>query len=361
MKAVEAVEQLLNDAIKEGAFPGANYAIVWKDRVLCGSLGKKSLYETVEENDIDTLYDMASLTKVVCTTTCILKLIEAGKLRLYAPVKKFIPEFRHENVTIWNLMTHTSGLPEGVPSAHDLKTKEEVWEKIFALDLKYETGSAIHYSDIGYILLGKIVEIVTNRPLNVFAKEEIFDKLDMKDTGYLPQNKQRCAPTERREDRVYQGIVRGEVHDETAYALGKVAGHAGLFSTVKDITLFLQMFLNEGKHREQQFLSPATIDILYTPQVEEREGVGLHMNQRSLGWINRGSASSAGCLTSKDTVLHTGFTGTNIWIDRKNEVAFVLLTNRVHPTRKNNLHIDVRPRIANYIIAHLEELKEEAR
>lgn len=359
MTKLEELNELVKTGVVDGAFPGANYAIILKDKIVMNSVGNKSLYPKVEENDINTIYDMASLTKIISTTTCVLKLIESGILRLYAPVKKYLPDFKFDNISVWNLMTHTSGLPEGVPHANTLKTKEEVWEKIQNLELKYEPGTKIHYSDVGYILLGRIIEVLTNKPLNKFAKEEIFDKLKMYDTGYLPEYSSRIAPTEYRDDTVYQGYVIGKVHDETSYALGGVAGHAGLFSTVKDVANFLQMILNDGVFEGHKFLSKATIDVLYTPQVEEKTGVSKITEKRSLGWINRGPASSAGELTSPDTILHTGFTGTNIWVDRQNEVAFVLLSNRVHPTRKNILHMDARARYANFIIAHLDEIKEE--
>ncbi len=356
MKKIDEFNNLIKQGIDEGAFPGANYAIVFKDKTILGSFGNKSLYPSIEPNDINTVYDMASLTKVVSTTTCVLKLVEKGLLRIYAPVQKYIPEFKHSNVTVWNLLTHTSGLPEGV-SWRGLTSKEMLWERIFNLDLTFEPGTKLKYSDVGFILLGKIVENITKMKLNEFAKSEIFDKLEMKDSGYLPLDVNRCAPTELRNDEVYQGYVRGSVHDETAYALGGVAGHAGLFSTVEDISHFLQMILNNGVYKNNKYFSSSTIDLIYTPQIEETKGIQINYNKRSIGWINRGAGSSAGELTSHDTILHTGFTGTNIWIDRKNEVAFVLLTNRVHPSRSNLLHMDVRARLANFIIANLDEIK----
>lgn len=359
MKTIEKFNQLVVDSINEGAFPGANFAIVFKNGVYMNSFGNKSLYPEPEKNDINTLYDMASLTKIICTTTCALRLIEDGKLRLYAPVKKYFPEFPFSNITVWNLMTHTAGLPEGIVGIKDLKTPKEVWDKILKIELKYEPNTKIHYSDIGYITLGKVIENIVKMPLNEFSKVEIFDKLKMSDTSFLPKDVTRCAPTEQRDDNYYKGMVRGFVHDETALCLGGVAGHAGLFSTVKDVANFLTMILNNGSFEGKQFLSSGTIDVLYTPQVEEKEGVSLIGNRRSLGWINRGAGSSAGELTSSDTILHTGFTGTNIWVDRKNEVAFVLLSNRVHPTRQNVLHMDARARFANFIIGHLDELKKE--
>lgn len=359
MKAIERFNELVEQGVKDGAFPGANYAIIFKDKVIFGSHGYKALYPEKEENNLDTIYDMASLSKVISTTTCALKLVEEGLLRIYAPVKKYLPEFRHEGVTVWNLLTHTAGLPEGLVGAHNLTTNDDVWQKIIDTDLKYEVGSTIKYSDLGFIILGKVIESITNKKLNEFSKSEIFDKLEMIDTGYLPTDISRCAPTELREDMVFNGYLRGRVHDETAYALGGVAGHAGLFSTIKDVSKFLLMLLNDGMYKDQKFLSKATIDLLYTPQVEEKKGVIINDNKRTLGWINRGAGSSAGELTSEDTILHTGFTGTNVWVDRKNEVAFALFTNRVHPTRKNLLHMDVRVRLANFIIAHLDELRQE--
>lgn len=359
MKRIDELNNLINEAIEEGAFPGANYAIVFKDKIIVNSLGNKSLIPIVEPNNIDSIYDMASLTKIISTTTMALKLVENGKLRLYSPVQKYLPKFRHSSVTIWNLMTHTSGLPEGIHGLFSLKTPDEVWQKIYELDLKYPPNEGIHYSDVGYIILGKVIETITKKELNILVKEEIFDKLNMIDTTYLPVYFDRIVPTENRDDPLFQGVVRGIVHDETAYLLGGVAGHAGLFSTIKDVSIYLQMILNNGLYNNQPFLSKSTIDVLYTPQVEEKNGVSLITEKRSLGWINRGPGSSAGELTSLDTILHTGFTGTNIWVDRKNEVAFALLSNRVHPTRKNTLHMDARAKIANYIIAHLDEIKND--
>lgn len=358
MSKINEFNKLIEEAICAGAFPGANYAIVFKDKAIVGSFGNKSLYPNVEKNDIDTIYDMASLTKVVSTTTAVLLLVERGLLRISATVKTYLPKFKHDSVTVWHLLTHTSGLPEGV-SWKDATDPLSICERIYNLELKFTPGDKIQYSDVGFILLGKIVESITHRRLDEFVKSEIFDKLKMFDTCYLPKDCLRCAPTEYRDDSVYQGYVRGSVHDETAYSLGGVCGHAGLFSTVKDMSNFLQMYLNNGIYEGNKILSKQTIDLVYTPLVEEKKGICLRYNLRSIGWINRGFGSSAGELTSYDTILHTGFTGTNIWIDRKNEVAFVLLTNRVHPTRKNLLHMDVRARLANFIIANLEEIKNE--
>ncbi len=346
------LDKLINDAISDGAFPGCNIGLVTKDDKYFASYGKKALLPKEEDNDIDTLYDMASCSKVLSTTTCLYKLLEAGKIRLYDSVKTYLPRFMYDNITIWDLMTHSSGLPSSVTKGSTITSYDMAIDLIYATEVSYEKNTKIVYSDVGYILLGFIVEAVTGKPLNEAAKELVFDPLEMYDTTYNPVDAKRCAPTEDRDDIVCHGVVRGKVHDERAYWLGGVAGHAGLFSTVKDISHFIEMVLNNGVYKGKMFLSPASIDLMFTPQVKEAKGVSLDTNQRGLGWIVKGDYCSAGDLASKETILHTGFTGTNVFIDRINKVGFTMLANRVHPTRENTKIIPFRGRLGNYIIAH---------
>ena len=351
MDKVKGLNLIMEEAVSEGVFPGANYVVVTDDDEYFGSFGKKSTYETVEDNDLDTLYDMASCSKVISTTTSILLLLERGKLRLYDSVSLYVPELKYTNITIWDLLTHSSGLPADVSRANSVKSKEELFEKIFNVELKYDKNTNIVYSDIGFILLGLVVEKISGQTLDVFAKENIFDVLGMNSTGYNPSDINRCAPTELRNDEVVKGMVRGKVHDEKAYIMNGVAGHAGLFSCVKDLAKFIKMILNDGMHEGKQFLSKATIDLIYKPQVRIQNGVSLDYNQRGLGWIVRGDWCSAGDLASEETILHTGFTGTNIAIDRINRVGFSILSNRVHPSRSNIKVIAWRGRTGNYIIS----------
>lgn len=349
---IQGLNELLNDAINDSAFPGVNYCVVTDEEMYFNSLGKKALFPAEEENDIDTLYDMASCSKVVSTTSCIFKLLEQGKLRLYDTVKLYLDRFDYPDVTIWDLMTHSSGLPSGISGSSKLKSREEALDRIFGARMIYEKNSKILYSDIGFILLGLIVEKISKMNLSDFAKKYIFDPLEMTSTGYNPLDVVRCAPTEKRNDEIVKGIVRGKVHDEMAYILGGVAGHAGLFSSVKDLSHFIKMILNDGVYNGKQIFSKATIDLMFTPQVRVAKGVSLDLNQRGLGWIVRGDYCSAGDLASEQTILHTGFTGTNIFIDRINRVGFAMLTNRVHPTRANVKIIPLRGRIGNYVIAN---------
>ena len=354
-KKVEELTKRLEEAANEGVFPGGNFALVCNEGTFTGSVGKKALFPEAIDNDIDTIYDMASCSKVVSTTTCILKLLEQGKLRLFDTVKKYLPRFKHENVLIWDLITHTSSLPAGVSGVCKIKSREEALDKIYALDLIYEKNTKIVYSDIGFILLGFIIEEVSKMKLDEFALKYVFEPLEMTNTGYNPVEISKCAPTEERNDDIVQGIVQGKVHDEMAYILGGVCGHAGLFSTCKDMANFIEMVLNYGEFKGKKILSKASIDLMFTPQVQEKKGIALTLNTRGIGWIVQGDYCSAGDLASPETILHTGFTGTNVFIDRINMVGFSLLTNRVHPTRQNTKIIPFRGMIGNYIIANFGE------
>lgn len=352
---IKEFNDIIRKVITEEKLPGANYVIVTPRKKTFGCLGNKAIVPTIEENSFNTIYDLASMSKVVSTTSCAMKLVEEGKLRMFDSVTKYIPEFKHSNVRVYDLLTHTSGMKSYLAGAANLDNPEEVWQKILELDLEYERGTKILYSCINYIILGKVIEKVSGMSLDAFANEVVFKPLEMKDTCYNPVDVNRCAPTEKRVDSVYNGILRGRVHDETAYALGGVSGNAGVFSTIEDISHFIEMILNDGVYKEKRIFSKATIDLFFTPQVKETSGVYLVEEQRSIGWIIKGAASSAGELTSEETILHTGFTGTNIWIDRKNKVGFCMLSNRVHPSRETNPTISLRAKLANYVIAHIEE------
>lgn len=353
---IKGLEELLQKAIDEGVFPGVNYCLL-ADKTYLNSLGKKSLFPKVEPNRLDTLYDMASCSKVVSTTTCLMLLLERGKLRLYDAVSAYLPNFRHQDITIWDLMTHTSGLQADLSKAAKLASRDECLERIYACDPVYPKNSKIVYSDIGFILLGFVIEAISGLSLDEFAKKNVFEPLEMVDTGYNPADIERCAPTELRQDEIYNGYVRGHVHDEKSYILGGVAGHAGLFSTVSDLSHFMGMILDDGKYKGKVFLSKPTVDLLFKKQVEMQSGISLDTDSRGLGWIVKGCLSSSGDLTSPNTIQHTGFTGTNLWIDRNNQVAFCMLSNRVHPTRDNLKLIPFRAKVGNYVISHFSGRK----
>lgn len=347
----KTIDALINEAIEDKAFPGGCLCVIANGKINLKSYGLKAKYPVEEENNIDTLYDMASCSKVISTTTSILILVEQGKLRLFEPVKNILPEFKMEKVTVWDLLTHTSGLIEGLPGSHQM-TKEQIIEGIMNLEPKYEKNSKIVYSDLGFIVLGLIVEKISKMPLDQFSKKYIFDPLEMYNTGYNPTDEKRCAPTEDRGGY----IDRGYVHDEVAHIFGGVAGHAGLFSTIEDVSHFMQMVLDEGMYKGKRILSKQTIELMFTPQVEDVNKISVNNEKRSVGWIVKGPYPCSGDLASNETIMHTGFTGTHVAIDRKNKVAISLLTNRVHPTRQNLKLISFRTRLGNYIFSHLEEM-----
>ena len=345
---IQGINNLIEQAIADGVFPGANYALIKNGKTYCTSLGSRALYPEKEANTLATRYDMASCSKVVSTTTSIMILLEQGKLRLFDAVATFLPFFPHSDVTVWDLMTHTAGLPPLI-SRSLYHTKEELIPLIQKVELKYERNTKIVYSDLGFILLGWIVEAISGMGLDAFSHKYIFEPLEMINTGYCPTDPLICAPTEDRGEY----IDRGYVHDEAAKTLGGVAGHAGLFSTVEDMSHFMEMILNRGTYHNKRILSPQTIDLLFVPQVEEPKGIAKTLNRRALGWIVKGDYPCSGDLASPETIMHTGFTGTHIFIDRINKVAFCMLTNRVHPTRENVKIIAFRGRLGNYIMSHL--------
>lgn len=350
------LDALVNKAIEEKVFPGCNIAIVKMDdegkiKKSFYSYGNKALFPNVEENNIDTIYDMASCSKVVSTTTCIMLLLQRGQIRLYDYIKKYLPDYKYDDVTIWDLLTHTAGLPEGLIGCHHMN-REEIINGVLNLEKKFEKNTKIAYSDCGFVLLGMIVESVSGKTLDEFAKENIFDVLDMKDSCYNPNDELRCAPTEDRGGY----IDRGYVHDEMCHNMGGVAGHAGLFSTVKDISNFIEMILCNGVYKGKKVLDKTVIDLLYKAQVEEKIGNGVETNKRGLGWIVKCKNSCSGDLVSDETIMHTGFTGTNIFVDRINKIGFVMLSNRVHPTRQNPRLVPFRGHIANFVLANKENL-----
>jgi len=355
LKITSRLSELIEQGISEGAFPGLNLVIVNDMGRVTASYGKKALFPKFEGNSVDTIYDMASVSKVVSTTTAILLLLEEGYLRLYDSVSKYLPLFRHKDICVIDLITHTSGLQSDLPKAASIKSRKDALEMIYNCDPVYEKGSKIVYSDVGFILLGFIIESIAKTGLDVFTKSKIFLPLEMKDTGYNPEDKIRCAPTEERRDTIFDGIVRGHVHDEKAYILGGVAGHAGLFSTVSDLGNFIKMVLDEGKYKNNQFMSKACINMLFRPRMavfETNKIDEIPLQRRSVGWICDENNSNGGDFISPLTITHTGFTGTNIVIDKGNRIGFSLLSNRVHPTRDNLKHMSYRSKIGNYIISH---------
>jgi beta-N-acetylhexosaminidase len=340
--AYEVVER----AVKDKAFPGATLAVGFRGKVAIHAFGKLSYHAKSPAVVPATMYDIASLTKVVVTTTLVAKLAEgdfAVPLDLDAKIERYLPEWadgpqpewRHR-VTLRNLLTHTSGLPPFKEYWRTSKSKPDTLTKIFAEPLEYEPGTKEVYSDLGIILMAEIIERLTGKTLDDLASAFIFSPLGMKDSMYKPPRKlwPTIAPTEI-DNNYRHRLIQGEVHDENAYAIGGVSGHAGVFSTAPNLAAFCQMLLNGGVYEHQRILRRATVTQFTTPQQ-------LSGGTRTLGWAVPTPGGLSGHYFSEHSFGHTGFTGTSIWIDPDRQLFVVFLTNRVHPTRENQKIQQVR-------------------
>ena len=331
-QAIAEVDLLLERHLAEAAFPGA-VAAVGKDGALAylRAFGRLSYDTDAPAVETDTIYDLASLTKVVVTTTMAMILVDQGLVDLAAAVSTFLPGFKgggRERVTVWHLLTHSSGLPGWAALYEEAIGRQAYLRRIEATPLSFEPGRQSEYSDLGFMLLGEVLERVAGEDLDVFARRAILGPLGMKDTLYRPgpERLPRIAPTER--DPWRGRLLRGEVHDGNAFALGGVAPHAGLFGTALDLATFAQMILDGGVHDGKRIVSRETVE-RFTRRA------GIPGSSRALGWNTPAPGSSAGGLLSPESVGQTGFTGTSLWIDAPRRLFLILLTNRVHPTRAN--------------------------
>jgi uncharacterized protein YbbC (DUF1343 family)/CubicO group peptidase (beta-lactamase class C family) len=340
------IEPLVEKSIERGDMPGCVVLIGRRAGIVFEkAYGNRAIEPETVPMTTDTVFDMASLTKPVATATSVMILIERGQLRLQDKVSKFFPEFAtngKEDTTIEHLLIHSAGLiPDNALSDYD-----EGWEsakpKICDLEAISEPGERFKYSDVGFILLGKIIEEVSGKPVNEFAKEEVFEKLDMDETGYLPPDelKARAAPTEKRDGEWLVGVV----HDPRAAKMDCVAGHAGLFSTAQDMAAFATMMLNSGRHGDLRLLSAATID-------EMTAARNIRGQRRALGWDSQtGYSRNRGEFMSRRAFGHGGFTGTAMWIDPELDLYVIFLSNRLHPDGQGEVN-DLAGRIGTIACA----------
>ena len=331
------IDEAVRQAIARGDIPGAVVVIVHRGHVIFRkAYGQRSTQPANSPMLPEVVFDLASLTKPIATATSIMLLVEQGKLRPSDRLAQYLPAFRRketEAITIAHLLLHTSGFIADNPLADYQKGRAEAWKRLYALNPVTTPGTRFTYSDVNYILLGKVVEQVSGQPLDRFAEQHIFAPLGMNETTFRPQGKlkERCAPTEKRNGR----WLVGEVHDPRAELLGGVAGHAGLFASADDLAVYAQMLLNGGAYGGRRILSTKSVRLMTEPHpVAERKGQGL----RSYGWdvrtrfsSNRGKGFAAG-----KGFGHTGFTGTSLWVDPESQTAVIILSNRVHPNGKGN-------------------------
>ena len=338
------LDSLMRVAIAAGAAPGGSLVIGRFGRLVhvagYGRLDTAHAARTVDENSI---FDMASLTKVIATTTAAMILEEQGLLDLERTVASYLPGFdspEKSAITVRQLLEHRGGLEAFAALYTDTRGREEYLSKINSRPARSSPGVEMVYSDWDLILLQLIIERITGQTLDQFTTEKIFAPLGMTSTMFNPDSAtywSRVAATEI--DSARGGVVIGKVHDENANAIGGVAGHAGLFSSARDLAIFAQMTLNGGTYGGARIVRPETLARWTAPQ--------SRLSSRALGWDTPSGSSSAGRYFSPRSFGHTGFTGTSIWIDPERGLFVILLTNRVNPTRDNQRHVPLRKAVAD--------------
>jgi len=364
---LEKISLRMNEAVEENVFPGAVVLVAYQGKIVFHeAFGSSRIIPQKVPMTQGTLFDIASLTKPVATTTACMFLIQRGLLKLEDPVNKIISEFGHgdkDRVTIFHLLTHSSGLrawrplyqevnpeAEGRPELlGDDVTRQRIYGMVHKEPLSYPTATQSLYSDLGFILLGEVIERLTRMRLDRFHEQEISPKFKLVETFFLPwreeQSRSRLigrivAATEDCPWR--KKVLSGVVEDENAYAMGGVSGHAGLFSTALDLHRFLETLLHADSG-DRAIWSPKLVRNFLTRQTE------VPKSSWALGWDTPSTPSVSGQFFSHNSFGHLGYSGTSIWVDRDKKLIVILLTNRVHPTRKNNKIQKFRPEIHDLI------------
>jgi beta-N-acetylhexosaminidase len=349
------IDMVMQEAINDSVFPGGVVGVMRKGVMVWQQGYGYHDYDKTRKVANNDVYDLASLTKVIATTTSVMKLADEGRLDVRDRVAKYIPEFDTDDkreITIDQLLTHTSGLPAFQVYVDELKTREEIVRAVRNEPLVNNPGEEYVYSDLGFILLAEIVEEVSGLRIDRYVRNNFFYPMGMKSSFFNPKKvgrwiSNRIPPTEI--DTTYRdGLVQAEVHDERAWFMDGVAGHAGLFSSVDDLSKLAYLLLNDGKFGGREYLKPETIKTF----TERRSSI----NQRAYGYDRKSEGfSTAGDLTGPNSFGHTGFTGTSFWIDPDEEIAIIILTNRVHPSRTYGSTISrVRAKIADTVMEAIE-------
>jgi len=371
------IDNAAQKSIERREMPGAVVLAARRGRVVWRkAYGARAVLPAREAMTTETIFDLASLTKVVATATSVMILIERGQVRLSDPASVYVPELKgegKEKITIEQLLTHRTGFAPDFDLSEQWTGYDEAIKRLATERLRSTPGTRFVYSDLNYITLGEVVRRVSGLMLDEFARRNIFEPLKMRDTGFRPRAEltSRIAPTEtKRGQASYLGArsegiaategehwLRGEVHDPTAFRMNGVAGHAGLFSTVDDMAIYCQMILNGGEYGGARILSPMGVAMMTRPRIVNDEGAA-----RGLGWdVSSSFSSNRGDLFPPGSFGHTGFTGTSIWIDPASETFVVFLSNRVHPNGKGDVSA-VRGRIASIVAASvMDEPVDNAR
>lgn len=340
---------ILSDAVDQHVFPGASVAVTHSGNLVAlKAVGRFTYDENSRVVDTATIFDLASLTKVVATTTMTMILFERGLLDLEAPVIGVVPEFgvqdsRRGEVTFRQLLAHSSGLPAYEKLFLRAKNKGDLLRQAFSVPLKYDPATHTEYSDIGFIVLGLALERIAGEPLDRFCQREMFGPLGMANTAYNPPSSWRETIPPTADDRTFRKrIIQGEVQDENASVLAGVAPHAGLFSTASDLAVFAHVILNAAP-----VARPETI-AQFTRRQSSPPGTS-----RALGWDTPSGESQSGKCFSQSSFGHLGYTGTSLWIDPERQISITLLTNRTWADCSNQAIKQLRPRFHDEVMTAL--------
>jgi CubicO group peptidase (beta-lactamase class C family) len=342
---------ILQEAIARAAFPTASVAVTYQGRLVALKAFGRFTYEPSSPAVmVDTVFDLASVSKVVATTTMAMILYERGLIDLEAPVASIVPEFAGSNtrrgeVTVRMLLAHSSGLPAYEKLFLKNKTRDELLAAACATPLAADPGTTAKYSDIGFIILAIALERIADESLDRFCQREIFGPLGMTHTAFNPPVAWRCSIPPTADDRTFRKrLIQGEVQDENASVLGGVAGHAGLFATAEDVATFAHALLQGGA----PLVRPETLGLFTRRETSPEE------TSRALGWDTPSSPSQSGKYFSGRSFGHLGYTGTSLWIDPERQLSITLLTNRTWPDCENKAIKDVRPTFHDAVVEALE-------
>ena len=366
MAALNRIDAVVADAITAKQLPGAVVVVGRGDQVAFRkAYGQRAVQPSAEPMTLDTIFDLASLTKVVATTPAVMMLVEQGRIRLTDPVASFIPEFAKygkDRVTVRDLMTHMSGLRPDVDVSFEWVGYQEGIRLATEEVLTQPPGRRFVYSDINYFLLAEIVSRVSKQPFAEFVQQHLYKPLGMRDTMFLPPASllPRIAPTQSCTQYGWpcegpnMKMLRGVVHDPTARRMGGVAGHAGLFSTAADLTIYARMLLGGGAVGPARVLAPLTVARMTSPATPAGES-----NVRGLGWdLDSSYSANRGELLPIGSFGHTGFTGTSIWVDPATRVFVIFLSNRVHPDGRGDV-TPLRARVATIVGSSLTDVPRD--
>jgi len=347
---IETIKDLFKEAVNDTAFPGGVILAAKDGKIFLHEAFGFHTYSKNKPVSKGNIFDLASITKAVSTTSAIMKLVDENKINLEDKVIRYLPEFigkqkshypQKRNTTIRHLITHTGGLPPFKQYFKIEGTRQTRIDSIFNTEPITGLSDSTIYSDVGLIILGKVIESITNNSLDVFIDSVVFSPLGMSSTFYnpLPIKANRVVPTEN--SKFHNKLIKGFVHDENAHSIGGVAGHAGLFSTAKDLAIFSQMMLNGGRYGWKRIFNEETV-LEFTSRTQM-----IQSTSYGLGWDTPSGKSSGGIYLSDSSFGHTGYTGTSLWIDKENQLFVILLTNAVHPDRsyKKKSYFDWRQRL----------------